>query len=227
MDEATPTPAVFAKRLSASTAAHLRTLGTLQSYKRGAPVLHAGEPGDSVILLLVGRVKVVARGRNGSEVVLALGQPGDLYGEMAVLGERPRMADVVAVEDVEVRRISAEAFRRFLADYDDARRETLMMNFARLAYANEQRLEQTQGDVTYRLARRLLDLVAENGKPLAEGGWRIDLPWSQRDLAQSLPASETSVDLALRRLRELNLVDTRYRTMVILDLPALRAFTQS
>ncbi|GAA4013556.1 Crp/Fnr family transcriptional regulator [Allokutzneria multivorans] len=226
MDEAT-SPAVFARRLSASTAAHLRTLGVVQSYRRGALVLHAGEPGDSVILLLVGRVKVVVRGRNGSEVVLALGQPGDLYGEMAVLGERPRMADVVAVEDVEVRRISAEVFRRFLADYDDARRETMMMSFSRLAYANEQRLEQTQGDVSYRLARRLLDLVTENGKARPDGGWHIDLPWSQRDLAQSLPASETSVDLALRRLRELNLVDTSYRTMVILDLAALRAFTQS
>ncbi|WP_168200824.1 Crp/Fnr family transcriptional regulator [Allokutzneria sp. NRRL B-24872] len=220
-------PAVFARRLSASTAAHLRTLGAVQCYRRGTPVLHAGEPGDSVILLVAGRVKVVVRGRNGSEVVLALGQPGDLYGEMAVLGERPRMADVVAVEDVEVRRISAEAFRRFLADYDDARRETLMMSFSRLAYANEQRLEQTQGDVTYRLARRLLDLVAENGRQRPDGGWHVDVPWSQRDLAQSLPASETSVDLALRKLRELNLVDTSYRTMVILDLAALRAFTQS
>ena len=92
-----------------------------RAVKRGQPILHEGAAGDDVIVVLEGRVKLVALGAEDREVVLAMRGPGDLIGEMAALGGQRRTATAIAVDDVDIGSLRSHELRAFLAEHPTSR----------------------------------------------------------------------------------------------------------
>lgn len=213
----------FLGRLGGTAARKMREAGMRAEFRRGDLLLRAGEGGDVVHLITEGRVKVTSSAFSGREVILDFGWPGDLYGEMSVLTGESRIANVVALERVVTRRIAAQAFRRLLAELPEVHRGTLLIMTHRLAAANAQRTTAPSDDVKVLVARRLLELVEVCGERTAQG-WRIDLPLTNREIAQYVSASESSVYAALARFRSLGLVERgRYRETVVTDPERLRS----
>jgi len=68
-------------------------VGSEVSFAAGKTILKQGEPGLSFLLVLEGKVEV----RRGGKTVASMG-PGGFFGEMTVFDDKPRSADVVAVE---------------------------------------------------------------------------------------------------------------------------------
>jgi small-conductance mechanosensitive channel/CRP-like cAMP-binding protein len=87
----------------------------VQAYGRGETVIRQGDGGDSLFVILRGRVEVLVASRGQEEVVDTLG-PGSCFGEMSLLTGAPRSATVRALEDVELAPVAAEAFRRIVAE---------------------------------------------------------------------------------------------------------------
>ena len=77
--------------------------------KQFAYVVHIGDPGDAMFLVLEGelraRVSVDAK-----EITLSTMEPGDFFGEISLLDHGPRSADVLANQDSLLLKISSEAF---------------------------------------------------------------------------------------------------------------------
>jgi CRP/FNR family cyclic AMP-dependent transcriptional regulator len=69
-------------------------------YRDGDVLFHEGDPSDGLYVLLSGRLKVYAAGRNGDEVVYNVLAPGELLGEVSLFGG-PRTASVRAIGAVE------------------------------------------------------------------------------------------------------------------------------
>ena len=69
-----------------------------------------GDPGESLYLLQRGRVKMVAPGADGQEVVLNEVGPGSIIGEMAILDQKPRSAGVVALGTAGLLKLSSADF---------------------------------------------------------------------------------------------------------------------
>jgi CRP-like cAMP-binding protein len=69
------------------------SVGTEVSFAAGKTILEQGEPGLSFLLVLEGKVEV----RKGGKNIATIG-PGGFFGEMTVFDDKPRSADVVAVE---------------------------------------------------------------------------------------------------------------------------------
>jgi CRP-like cAMP-binding protein len=113
-------------------------LGLLRRRKvpRDEPILRAGSAGDEVVLVLGGRVKLVAYGADRREVVLALRGPGELIGEMAALSSQRRTADAIAVDDVEIGVLAAQELSGFLREHPDAAFVLIRMLVSRLAEAS-------------------------------------------------------------------------------------------
>jgi CRP-like cAMP-binding protein len=187
---------------------------------KASPVLRAGSAGEDVIVVLEGRVKLVAAGAGGRDVVLAIRGPGELIGEMAVLGGIRRTATGVAVDEVEVGIISGEEFRAFLAEHPTVSLVLIRMLVRRLAEADRDRIDLATHDSIGRVAKRLLELAADHGVP-AEGGRRIDLSLSQDELASWTGATRETVSRALRLMRALGWIATDRRTITVLDPAAL------
>jgi CRP/FNR family transcriptional regulator, cyclic AMP receptor protein len=188
---------------------------------KSSPILRAGAAGEDVIVVLEGRVKLVAAGAGGREVVLAIRGPGELIGEMAVFGGMRRTATVVAVDEVEVGGLSGDEFRAFLTEHPDVGLILIRMLVRRLAEADRDRIDLATHDSIGRVAKRLLELAGEHGVPAGEGR-RIDLSLSQDELASWTGATRETVSRALRLMRRLGWITTDRRAITVLDPDALR-----
>lgn len=69
----------------------------LREFKKRELVLKRGGPGDALVLLLVGHLQVISLAENGREVGINLIEPGDFFGEIALIDGGERSASVVAL----------------------------------------------------------------------------------------------------------------------------------
>ncbi|HYN10572.1 MAG TPA: cyclic nucleotide-binding and patatin-like phospholipase domain-containing protein [Vicinamibacterales bacterium] len=90
----------------------------------GEVLLRAGDPGDSVYVVISGRLRVVRRASHDVETGLAELGPGETVGEMALIAGERRSADVYAVRDTHLARLSRQAIERLLVRHPMA---TLLM----------------------------------------------------------------------------------------------------
>ncbi len=188
---------------------------------RSQPILRAGAAGDDVVLVLSGRVQLVAYGMAQREVLLAIRGPGELLGEMAALGGRRRSASAIAVEDVEAGFLTGDEFRAYLREHPDAALVLIRMLVGRLTDATRDVVDLATQDSVGRIAKRLLELANDHGAP-SGGGTRIELSLTQDELARWTGATRETVSRALRLMRQLGWISTDNRKITVLDPEALR-----
>jgi CRP-like cAMP-binding protein len=95
------------------------------SLPEGTRIVSQGEAGNAFYVLLEGRAAVNRNGQQVSEL-----EPGDYFGELALLDPGPRNADVVAETQVSVARLMVGPFRQMLRDVP-ALNERLLAGLAR------------------------------------------------------------------------------------------------
>jgi CRP/FNR family transcriptional regulator, cyclic AMP receptor protein len=89
-----------------------------RDYPAGTIIVHQGEPGVGLYVIISGRARVQQRLTDGSDRELALLGGGDIFGEMALLDISPRSASVLAQEETKAMIIPIFDFRALL--HDDA-----------------------------------------------------------------------------------------------------------
>ncbi|MBI3804939.1 MAG: cyclic nucleotide-binding domain-containing protein [Nitrospirae bacterium] len=93
---------------------------TARSYPPGALIVREGEKGDSIYIVVKGRVKVVTR-IAGQETALGVLNENDFFGEVAFLTGRPRTADVIALLETDLLELSGEALKALLVRFPHIR----------------------------------------------------------------------------------------------------------
>jgi CRP-like cAMP-binding protein len=90
--------------------------GRLQSeaYKAGEVLFHEGDPGDKFYIVESGQL-VVTRSVNGQTIELSQRGPGDYFGEIALLQNRPRTATISCMEETAVLSLEAEYFHEMVS----------------------------------------------------------------------------------------------------------------
>jgi CRP/FNR family transcriptional regulator, cyclic AMP receptor protein len=194
--------------------------GRKVTYKTGERLLHEGEVGESVALILEGRVKVTHTGPEGHETLLDFRGAGELVGELSALDQGPRSSSVTAIEPVEALLVPAGTFRALLERPGFAVRVLGMLS-GRFRDADRKRIEFGASDSVGRAAARLAELAERYGEP-SDDGVVIALPISQEELAGWTAVSRAGMASALRTLRELGWIETERRRITIRDLDALR-----
>ena len=77
----------------------LAAASRLRTFRRGQVVFTAGDPGDTLIVVISGRVKVVVRSADGGELTLTVIGSGGVFGELSVADSGPRSADAETLEE--------------------------------------------------------------------------------------------------------------------------------
>lgn len=219
--EALLEPESFAALLEADDWSALQTRGHRRKVPRDAVLMYEGEPGERVMVLLAGRVKVTTSGEDGKDALLSIRGPGELLGELSFLDDQPRLSTVTTLEQAEVLAITAGEFSRYLEERPRVALLILRTLSARFRDASSKRTQFFELDTVGRLAARLVELGERYGKARA-GGTVIDLPFTQEELGAWTGASHAGVAKALQTLRELGWIETQRKRIVIRNIEALR-----
>ena len=193
-----------------------------RQWQAGETLFQRGDPGDWMLALAEGRVKLTLTTPSGRELTLRLAEAGDTLGEFALVDGEPRSADATALEPCSGWVLDRLRFA-VLAEAHPALGLSVARYFSRRLRATTEQLE---GIALYhleaRLARFLLFTLRQlNGPDLPpEAALRLEI--SQSELAAVLGASRPKVNRALQSLQELGAI-RREGEVWQLDLPALRA----
>jgi len=174
-----------------------------------------------VIAVLGGRVKVSVQTRSGREILLAIKEPGDLVGELSAIDSRPRSATAIALEPVDALVVTAPAFVEFIEGHPRIAVRLLRTLAAQIRDADRRSVDRDTGDITCRVARRLVDLAERLGE-YRGSGVEVTLVLGQDDLAAWVGATREATSRALGRLRAEGWLTTARQRIVLTDLPALR-----
>jgi len=199
----------------------LRAIGRTRRFQAGAALFHEREPGEAVLVLTTGRVKLSCVTEGGREALLGIREPGDLIGEMSAIDGGPRSATATALEPVEVIAVGREAFVAFLDRTPRVGLVLARMLAKRLRDADRKRIEYLAGDTVGRVCSRLVELAHRFGETEGDGV-HIELAITQEDLAGWTGSSREAVIRALRTLRELGWIEPRRRGVTVLEVEQWR-----
>ena len=192
--------------------------------RRGQTIFQRGDEGSSLMAVLRGRVRISSVSGDGKELTLNVINPGEIFGEIALLDGQPRSADAVAIEDSVLLVVDRRYFLPFLRHKEDLCLRLLAVLCSRLRRTSTALEEIALFDLPVRLARVLLKLAEDYGRP-GSTGTRIDLKLSQRDLSNLVAASRESVNKLLRTWRENGTVVLEDGFIVLRRPVGLRALT--
>jgi CRP/FNR family cyclic AMP-dependent transcriptional regulator len=182
-------------------------------------MLRQGEPATHVLALTSGRVKVSRTSRAGSVLVLAVRGPGEILGDVAVLGAAGRSATVTAVDRCDVRLILADRFLLLVRSLG-LEAELIRHAMTRIREGEEWRAELAGLPAGPRLAQALLRLA------LPSPGGPVDVSLDQVELGYATGLARSTVAAELARLRDLGFIATARRRIVITDYRSLEELAE-
>lgn len=190
-------------------------------FKRGQVVYKPGDVGKDVYLLAEGRIRVAKVSGSHKELTLAYHEPGELFGEMALVSEAPRRTRAEAVAASKLYNVGREVLLE-LARSSPEFALRLGEVIGKRRHEIENRMESLVfHDVPSRLAGQLLALSRRYGIR-KESGLEIGLKLSQQELAKLIGATRETTSTALNQLKREGVLDTDHRTIIIFDLQALK-----
>jgi CRP/FNR family transcriptional regulator, cyclic AMP receptor protein len=185
-----------------------------RSFPRHGRPFHQGDPGDSLLVVASGLLKVVVTSEEGEEMVLVTLGPGEALGELAVVDGGPRSASAEALEPTEVLVITRDTLLE-LAARDRALTEALLRALGGLLRRlTEQAADLVFLDLPGRVAKLLSGLAAERGSPVADGV-ELDAHLTQTDLARMVGASRQSVNQILQGFDRRGWLEVSGRRIVV------------
>ena len=190
----------------------LSVAAAVRHYPSGAPILREAEPGDHFFVLVRGEVKVFVDSPDGREVVLTHLQAGDFFGEMALFEGEARSASVTALTATELVALSRDDFLAVLARDFTLTRKILKTLSARLRRANDTIESLALQDVGGRLARYLVRLADESGRPAVDGFIEVNRPTHQ-EIANSIGATRETVTRMLKQFEDRKLIKAQGSTV--------------
>jgi CRP-like cAMP-binding protein len=204
---------LFSRLGDASLDAILR-LTRRKRFKKDDIIFHEKEQGDSLFVILHGRVRVAIFGDDGKEVTLSELSEGDFFGEMALLDLEPRSATVIAEEDSEFLCLQRDDFARAIEQDPGMSASLIQVLAGRLRKANHQISTLALLDVYGRVARVLQELGEEEGKRLKDGRVVVRRP-THMDIAHRIGSSRETVTRMMRDLEENGHIETQGREIFL------------
>jgi CRP-like cAMP-binding protein len=187
---------------------------------RGRVIFNEGEPGDSMYIVMTGKIKLSRRAPDGRENVLAVMGPSDQFGELSVFDPGPRTATATAVTAGTLLGLGHDDLQPLLTQRPEVAVRLLAALARRLRRTNEAMADLVFSDVPGRVAKALLDLAKRFGVETEEG-LRVTHDLTQEELAQLVGASRETVNKALADFASRGFLRLEGRAVVILDLERL------
>ncbi len=180
----------------------------------GQIVFGRGDPGREIYFVAEGRVRLSVLTAEGRELSFAHAEPGQIFGEIAVLDGGVRTADATAVSKVVAHSLSKSALMRLVETSTRVREAVVRFLCQRVREADQQ----LEGIALYPIEARLARffLAAARQKPEAKSMKRVtlDMAISQSELALLIGASRPKVNAALALLQDSGAIERNDKTLI-------------
>ena len=184
--------------------------------KRGATIVSKGDPGNSLIAVISGTVKISVSSPDGRSAILNLIGPGEIFGEVAVLDGQARTADAIANSNCEIYVIDRREFLPFVKSQPALAMKLIELLCARLRWTSDQVEEVILRNLPGRLASALIRLT-ERQVPDSR-----TIAVTQQEISEMVGMSRESINKQLRAWASRGLVRLEHGAIVVLDVASLQ-----
>ena len=188
-------------------------------YPQGTHIFAKGDPGNSMMAVLHGRVVISNPSPDGRQLVVTTFREGDVFGEIALLDGKERSADATAAVDCELLVVPRRSVLRLLEHRPDLCVELMVVLCERLRRTNEQVEDFAFLDLETRIAKVLLRLAHDEVDQSRAS--RLGLKISQRALGELVGGSRESVNKHLQDWKRSGIIAIEKGSILIRDLDAL------
>jgi CRP/FNR family cyclic AMP-dependent transcriptional regulator len=210
--------------LPAALIDQIASLAVRRPFPQGTLIFSQGDAGDALYGVITGRVRISAGAPDGREMFLNIMEPGDTFGEIALLDGNPRTANASATADSELLMIGREAFLNLLQREPKLALHLLRLLCQRIRWTSGMAEDSALLSLPARLARRLLTLGKQNGLTTLQG---VHLTISQEDIARFLGVSRQVVNQYLQGWKANGWVSQGRGKLTLLDPDALQRTADS
>lgn len=205
--------------LSSSALERIAELAVQRGFQNGQVVFSQGDAGDALYAVVTGKIRISSGAADGREIFLNIMEPGDTFGEIALLDGGTRTASATAIAPSELVSIRREHFHGLLEREPRVALELLRLCGERLRWTSGLVEDAALLDASARLAKRLLSLGQFHGQQTRNG---VALRISQEDLANFLGVSRQVVNQYLQGWKSQGWVDLGRGVVTVRDEGAIR-----
>lgn len=195
----------------------------MKTKEKGTHIYFPNEPSKIIFFLKNGRVKIGSYSNDGKEIIKGIMHPGDMFGEMGLVGQDTRDDFAIAMDDnVRICTMNVEEIVDMMRGNPELSFKITATIGNRLA-----RVERKFESLIFKDARsRIIDLVQEmandRGKVLAGGSVLLEHSLTHQDLASLTATSRQTVTTVLNELKELKLINFDRKTILIHEMDKLK-----
>ena len=215
--------AALFSELADEDVAKVAELTVPRTFAAGEVVFREGDASDTCYVIRTGHARAVLEHPDGRSIALARFGPGEIFGELAMLGEEPRSATVESLEETEAIAILGPDMRRLLREHPEISIKLIASLGRRLREANDRLSRQSFQTVQSRVASVLAQLVAvarEEG--VVDGD--VVITATQADLAQLAGSSRESASRFLAVLERAGIITQGRGRLTVHDAAALERY---
>jgi CRP/FNR family transcriptional regulator, cyclic AMP receptor protein len=187
---------------------------------KGTVLFREGEPGKEMFVLQSGKVAITKKVRDVEKVLAVLG-PGEFFGEMAIISNKPRNASAVVEEDAKLLLIDPKTFEAMIRGNSEIAVRMIKKLAERLSDADAQIENLLLSDPSSRIVHHILHVCQTRGRP-GEDGIEIDFP--VKDLPRELGVGEPAIRYMLHRLERSGIIDSAGDRLTVHDTARLFDF---
>ena len=187
-----------------------------KKFENGNLIFLEESEGKNLFFVVEGSVKVTRLSKDGREVILAMLNAGDFFGEMSLLDGEARSANVIALEKTEVLSLNREDFLIVLHDYPKIAIQLLKEMTSRLRKSDRQIVSLSLSDAEKRIALCIVRFADEQGV-IKNGQVTIPKIPIQQDIANMAGTSRETVSRAMSLLTEEKYIERNGKELKILN----------
>jgi CRP/FNR family transcriptional regulator len=209
--------------LSAEELERVARVAVARRFAAGEVVFKEGDEGRTCYIVRSGRARAIREHPDGRAITLAHFNPGDIFGEMAMLDGERRSATVEATEGTEAIAILSADMHRLLREYPDISVKLIAALGQRLRDTNERLARQSFQTVQSRVAAVLAQQVAA-AREAGQADGAVVITGTQAELAQLAGSSRESASRFLAVLERAGIITQGRGRLTVHDPEALERY---
>ena len=187
----------------------------MKRYSSGDVIFNLGSPGQSMMVIAEGRVRISMLSPTARDVTLTELGPGDAFGEITLLDGKDRSADAKALTNCTLVVLERRSLFDLMQRNPKLSVQLIELLCERIRRSDERMMEIAFLDLPSRMARSLLRVTMATPGSTAKPLTRLSL--SQSEIADMLGSSRENVNRCLRKWQRAGLIDLKDGWLIVRD----------